>query len=627
MAFSIPEVTLEEIKARVDIAELIASYGIQVRTAGSSKKACCPFHNEKTPSFHINDRKGVYHCFGCGESGDAFKFVQKMEGLSFVEAAKKLAAQCGVEIKEKEDPKAGHRKRLYALLAELAAFYRRCLVQTKEAQIARDYLAKRELNEEIQEAWTIGYAPNGMVNILKWAEKYKFSVQELEDAGVIIAPKNESDHGYHRFGGRLMFTIRDRQGRAVGFSGRLLVEKKNTGKYVNSPQTELFSKNQILFGFDKAAAAIAKDKHHEVIVCEGQIDCIRLHSKGFVNSVASQGTAFTEEHMKMLHRVAESAILVFDDDAAGHKAAIRSAGMLLAFEMPVRVVALPNGDDPDSFLRTKGADAFRKLLDEAESIMSFQCRVERAKEANPESIDAVARITRAVLTTLAQSKNEILKAAMLDEAARLLNLPRQALQEELKKVSSNSLSPSRGSSVGEPVGRESAPEREIEIKAVVENREPPTKTEFAFCQFLIANEYDSVLNGMVGEFLPKEVFTSDFVVRFVDQWRAQCAEGAEDRLLSFANSLDPLERSWFDRILAGSGDSETCGLSTTAILQSMIIDLWSRYLNRRRGEMPANGDGAATRELSKITLDSKLLKMVKWHTVKDILRSYIKGTD
>ena len=624
MAFSIPEVTLEEIKARVDIAELIASYGIQVRTAGSSKKACCPFHNEKTPSFHINDRKGVYHCFGCGESGDAFKFVQKMEGLSFVEAAKKLAAQCGVEIKEKEDPKAGHRKRLYALLAELAAFYRRCLVQTKEAQIARDYLAKRELNEEIQEAWTIGYAPNGMVNILKWAEKYKFSVQELEDAGVIIAPKNESDHGYHRFGGRLMFTIRDRQGRAVGFSGRLLVEKKNTGKYVNSPQTELFSKNQILFGFDKAAAAIAKDKHHEVIVCEGQIDCIRLHSKGFVNSVASQGTAFTEEHMKMLHRVAESAILVFDDDAAGHKAAIRSAGMLLAFEMPVRVVALPNGDDPDSFLRTKGAEAFRKLLDTAESIMSFQCRVERAKEANPESIDAVARITRAVLTTLAQSKNEILKAAMLDEAAKLLKLPRHALAEELKKVAVGAVTPFK-IAPEVPPPETSAPEREV--TAVVENREPPTPKEFAFCQFLMANEYDTVLNGMVGEFLPKEVFSSDFVARFVDRWRAQCAEGEEDQVLAFAAALDPLERGWFDRILAGSGKCEASALSATEILQDFIRGLWIEYLKRRRGELPASGDGTVLADRMQITVDLKRLNLVKWHTVKDLLRSYIKGND
>ena len=195
MAAGLTESVIEEIKARTDLAELIASYGVQVRHAGSSLKACCPFHHEKTPSFNINASRGFYHCFGCGESGDAIKFVQKQEGLTFVEAVKKLAEQCGVKIEETEDPNAGLRKRLYALMAALAAFYRRCLLQAKEGEIAREYLKSRALDGAVAEDWGIGYAPNGVANILRWAEKYKYTPEELEAAGVIKAPSRPGDSG------------------------------------------------------------------------------------------------------------------------------------------------------------------------------------------------------------------------------------------------------------------------------------------------------------------------------------------------------------------------------------------------------------------------------------------------
>ena len=205
MKTGITDATLEEIKLRTDLSDLIASYGVDVKIAGASRKACCPFHREKTPSFHIDVAKGLYHCFGCGESGDAFKFVMKMDGLTFPEAARKLAERCGITIEEKEDPKAGQRKRLYALLAELTQFYHRCLLQTREAQLARDYLASRELDAKIQEDYQIGYAPKGVANILKWAEKYRYTPAELEAAGIIKQGDRPGDDGYHRFGGRLMF--------------------------------------------------------------------------------------------------------------------------------------------------------------------------------------------------------------------------------------------------------------------------------------------------------------------------------------------------------------------------------------------------------------------------------------
>ena len=228
MAVELNEATIEELKARTDLGELIASYGVSLRRSGSGVTACCPFHNEKTPSFHVNVSKGFYHCFGCGESGDAIKFVQKYEGLSFMDAVKKLAAMCGMEIKSRENPEAGRSKRLYALMADLAAFYHRCLAKTKEAAIAREYLERRRLGAEAQEDFLIGYAPAGAAIVMKWAEKHGYTPEEMAAAGVVKLPERRGGSFYHRFAGRLMFTVRDRQGRVVAFSGRQLVEDKRS---------------------------------------------------------------------------------------------------------------------------------------------------------------------------------------------------------------------------------------------------------------------------------------------------------------------------------------------------------------------------------------------------------------
>lgn len=631
MAKGITEATVEEIKARIDLADLIASYGIQVKTAGASKKACCPFHHEKTPSFNINESRGFYHCFGCGESGDAIKFVQKMDGLTFVEAVKKLAEQCGVKIEEKEDPAAGKRKRLLALMAELAQFYHRCLLKTKEAEPAREYLKSRDLGDDVQESFLIGYAPNGISTIMKWAEKYNFTAEELSDAGVIKPPRGPGDQGYHRFGGRLMFSIRDKQGRVVAFSGRQLVASKNSGKYVNSPETLIFKKSNVLFGFDKAAGNIAKSAHHEAIVCEGQIDTIRLHISGFPVAVASQGTAFTEEHVKMLKKVADQVTLVFDDDAAGHKATIRTAGLFLAAEMPVRVVSLPEGDDPDSYLRKHPAEDFQKLLDHAESIMSFQVRAEKAKETNPDSIDAMARITKAILNTIAQSKNAVIKAGMVGEAAKLLGVPSAALNEELGKikVEAPNRPPSNvsGHQDESPEAEDFTDEEPIDeadfsgedAAAVI----PPPPRELALCAFLMANEYDKTLDGMLGEYLPPKVFAHDFTRRFIEIWRAEVVQN-EDLLQDFAGKLEGHERGWFDTVLLSGSKTESSGLSPTDILQDFVRALWADELKRERGSLPASGDAEADLMRMKLSMDLKRLSSVRWAAVKAMVRDWLR---
>ena len=624
MARGITDATIEEIKSRIDLADLIASYGVQVRHAGSSKMASCPFHQDKKPSFSINDAKGFYHCFSCGESGDAIKFVERMEGLSFVEAVKKLAERCGVKIEESYDPAAARRSRLFALMAELAAFYHRCLLKTREGEIARKYLASRDLGAEVQEEYLIGYAPAGAATVLKWAEKYKYTPQEMEEAGVVRLPSRPGDRGYHRFGGRLVFTIRDKQGRVVGFSGRQLVESKNSGKYLNSPETPIFKKSNVLYGFDKAARAIARSPRHEVIVCEGQIDCIRLQTCGFPNAVAGQGTAFTEEHVRMLKTLAEQVALVYDDDAAGHKATVKSARLCLAAGLPVRVVSLPGGDDPDSFLRTHPADEFRAMLDDAESIVSFQVRTARAGERNPDAVDAVNRVVHEVLATIAQCPNAVLRAGMVGEAARATGLPVVALATELEKARDRLAKapaprpPQGGVDVGgEPPEAEDVPDEEVvgEDASVT----PPPPREMALCAFLMGNEYDETLAGMAAEFLPPQAFASEFTAGFVEAWLMEAREKS-DRLRPFADGLDGHARAWFDEVLSESAKSQASEQSPTDNLQEFIRAIWSAALRRRRGGLPVTGGDASDSERLRLSVVAKQLERARWHVVKDIVR-------
>ena len=633
MAATLTEATIEEIKSRIDLADLVASYGVQLKHSGASLWACCPFHNEKTPSFSVDRVKGFYHCFGCGESGDAIKFVEKMEGATFIDAVKKLAEQCGIKIEEgKPDPEAGKRKRLYALMGELAQFYHQCLLETKEAEQARQYLKTRALNRKVCDDFVIGYAPTGMATLLAWAEKAGYTPEELEEAGVIRRGETPGDLGYHRFAGRLMFTIKDKGGRVVAFSGRQLVEKKNSGKYVNSPETPIFKKSHVLFAFDKAASNIAKSPHREAIVCEGQIDTIRLHISGFPVAVASQGTAFTEEHVKLLKTVADSVVLVFDDDAAGHKATIRTARLFLAAGLPVRTVSLPDGNDPDSYLRTKGSAAFQTLLDAAQSIVAFQYRAARLAEKNPDSIDAVSRISKGLIETLAACASSVLKANLLGEAAKLLHVPTAALTDDLAKAETSSRSrysrTRKTSSTTSPVPESAAPS---EVGATPEKDDlpneginaadviPPPPGESAFLGFLLSSEATGDVLEEIKELLPPYVLGHELSREVYTKWlKTISADAGEDMLAQYVKSLPPQMRAWFDSAFAQGPRGEASGLTALEMARGYIRNLWVAHLTRRRGELPAQEEvGEAARERLRLTMAISFIRTKSWALARE----------
>lgn len=436
MARSIPNHIIDEIRNRTSIVDVISSR-VPLKQSGSAFKACCPFHKEKTPSFTVNPSRESFKCFGCGEGGDVFSFLMKHDGMTFMDAVEMLADRCGVKLEFGDDGGAASTaKRLLALHTEVAEFYRRCLLQMKGAEGARKYLKSRALMDDIVERFKIGYAPETPGTLEKFASAHKYTIEEIAAAG-LGAPLDNPRPGrnlHDRFRGRLMFPICDTQGRVIAFSGRVLDSAKSPAKYVNSPETDIFKKSRVLYALDKAQRKIVAAPHREAIICEGQIDVIRCHACGFDRAVASQGTAFTEEHAKLLKRYADSAVLVFDQDPAGQKAAVRTGAVLLAAGIPVRVAHMPEGEDPDSFLRSNPPEAFQKVLDEAVGLVPFHVAYLRAQESSPDSEGAAGRIAAGVLQTIAICRNEVHKARMLQETAELMRIPEEALQSELNGI-------------------------------------------------------------------------------------------------------------------------------------------------------------------------------------------------
>lgn len=544
---AISEEQKEEVKARVDIVDLVASYGHQIEYKGGKPWVKCPFHTEKTASCQLNPSEGRYHCFGCGVSGDVIKFVMEMEGLSFMEALRKLADKVGVELKENQNPMAARCKRLKSLMAELAIDFNKMLKATAftEADIARQYLKERHLDSKTVDDFLIGYVPKDVNKLLAWASKKGYTEQEMYAAGVLKQSTHADGKPYSYFGGRLLFTIRNKNGEAVAFSGRLLEEgKKGVGKYVNSPETIIFKKARTFFAFDKARSAIVKAPNREAIICEGQIDCIRLHVNGFNNAVAPLGTAFTEDHAALLKKVADSALLVFDDDAAGHKATIRTAALLLAQDMPVRVVSLPDGDDPDSFLCKKRAKAFAELINtQSESIVKFQIRAERGKEQDPTSPNATVRITKAVLETISHCRSKVMRDSLAKEAAQLLGLPQGSLYDELSRLVKE-VEPERMEDANKPI--EQPKSARAEDFAYV-----PSNAESVLIGYLVATEKKPIaeeIREAVRLLVPPHVLQSAFARKFLEAY-LKPSTGDDDNIRDLLESAPLDEYRYFISVM------------------------------------------------------------------------------
>jgi DNA primase len=416
-----PDSFLDQIRARVNVSSVVGRHVQWDRRKTNAGKgdfwACCPFHTEKSPSFHADDRKGRYHCFGCKASGDIFKFLVEKQGLHFGEAVRELAQEAGIpmpvfsadDVKREEQ-----RASLYDIMEIAQSFFQRELQSARGAK-ARGYLSDRDLNPAIQAEFGIGYAPDDRSALRTHLAEKNITVDQMAEAGLVITG-DDIPVAFDRFRDRVMFPIRNGRGQVIAFGGRAL-SKDVPAKYLNSPETPIFTKGEVLYNFDKARAVA--HKANQIIAVEGYVDVIAMHRAGLAEAVAPLGTALTENQLAILWRSAAEPILCFDGDSAGQKAAYRALDIALPLLEPghsLRFAFLPDGKDPDDLLRTDGAEALKKIVGEAEPLVDvlWQRALDKNDRSSPERKAAFERDLR---FEVAQIKDEGVKRHYLDELA------------------------------------------------------------------------------------------------------------------------------------------------------------------------------------------------------------------
>ena len=438
----ISEETIQRVVEASDIVEVVGSY-FPLKRAGTSWRALCPFHREKTPSFHVNPQRQSFHCFGCGAGGTVVRFVMDYEHLDFPTAVRRLAQRAGIPVQEESGGADDHhqgemRRRLLALHTEAAGWFHQSLISAPEGAEARKYLKSRGISATVAKSWQLGYAPNSWDALLNFLRGRKFGREEIVQSG-LAASKDDADAGpdaqarnlYARFRDRVMFPIRNDLGEVIAFSGRVLDPDAKAAKYVNSPETPLFRKGRVLYGLDKSKRALIEA--NSAIVCEGQLDLITAYEAGVQNVIAPQGTAFTVAQARLLRRFVETAILCFDSDRAGQEAISRSLPVLLGCGLEARVARLPHGADPDSFIRGQGAAAFREAIAGARNF--FDDELERlAGSGALETPAGKAAAARRLGPFLAALEDPVLREATIKRVCARLGIAERALLAHVKRT-------------------------------------------------------------------------------------------------------------------------------------------------------------------------------------------------
>ena len=461
--------TLERIRVASDIVDIIGGY-LPLKKAGANFTALCPFHKEKTPSFNVNPHKQIFHCFGCHKGGDVFTFIKEYENIGFVDAVRRLAERAKIPLEFDQNPaeqKSRHLKdELLQIHEQITQRWQNCLLNEAAGQLARDYLAKRGVSDAAIKLFRLGAAPELWDDTVNWAKSKNYELPLVEKAGLIIrkgsapapgaavdapstakaddeassatregarAPqesKFETRNFYDRFRGRLMFPICDEQGKVIAFSGRILAGD-DPRKYVNSPETPIFTKSKVFFGLDKSKRALLDAQ--SAIVCEGQLDLIACYMAGVQNVVAPQGTAFTDQHARIIKRYVDEVVLCFDSDEAGQNAAVRSLDHLLASGIAVRVAVMPKPHDPDSFIKANGGEAFRKLVESADGFFDYY--LNRLCEQNDVNTDKGRMIVvRSMLQELQKTGNRITFDKYAHALTFKLGLSLKSIADEFQKI-------------------------------------------------------------------------------------------------------------------------------------------------------------------------------------------------
>ncbi len=542
---AIPSQTIEQIAAANDIVEVIGSY-FPLRRAGANFKALCPFHQEKTPSFHVSPQRQTFHCFGCGMGGSVFRFVMEYEHIDFPSAVRKLAARAGIPIIEERRPSEDRdreaRARLLRLHSEAAEWFHDNLMKEEFAEPAREYLKQRGIDRQVAKNWQLGYASEDWHTFSKWALGRGHSRSDLLQSGLVKLRDEERPESdlYDRFRGRIMFAICNDVGEVIAFSGRLLQSDAEAAKYLNSPETPLFRKGKVLFGLHKTKRSLIEA--HSAIVCEGQFDLITLFEAGITNVVAPQGTAFTEEQARLLKRFVDEVVLCFDADEAGQKAAARSLDALLQNDLVVRVVEMPPGQDPDSLVRRDGTEAFEKRVAAARDFFDYWIDREVA-DADLASLGAKMQLARKMADVIGRVNNASIRKEVIYKASARLVLSPLDFENLVPK-------PTRGRTTDMPRDMDSSvPAQVIKQLCVLALRDADTR------KFLLSQKWREIIAEtpgaeLLGRILSAEIEIEDpatvstFLASLEPQEEAKLAEWIAPKRIAYTDR-NIAQQWWF----------------------------------------------------------------------------------
>ena len=432
--------TVDRIKQATDIVEVVGDY-VSLKKRGSNYTACCPFHNEKTPSFNVNPARQIFKCFGCGAAGDAIKFVMDIDGIGYAEALKHLAQKYSIEVQEEkltdeQEQRQNERESLYIVLNFAKNFFQKQLTETEEGQsIALSYLKERGFNETIRQKFELGYSPDVWDALTKEAIAKGYNVDLLEKAGLTIRREGGTSDGYDRFRGRVIFPIHNVAGKVIAFGARILKTDPNAKghqpKYINSPETTVYHKSEVLYGIYQA-----KNSIRQLDVCylvEGYTDVVSLHQAGVENVVASSGTSLTVEQIRLICRFTPNVTILYDGDPAGIKAALRGLDLVLEEGLNVSVVTFPNGEDPDSYVQRVGAEEFKKYIQSsARDFITFKAQT-LLEDAGEDPFRRAAVITD-VVGSIVKIPDPIKRQVFFRQTADSLGVDEQTLISEGNKI-------------------------------------------------------------------------------------------------------------------------------------------------------------------------------------------------
>ena len=541
----IPEDILQRIRDATDIVDLISEH-VQLVKKGRNYSGLCPFHDEKTPSFSVDPDRQFYHCFGCGVGGNVFKFIQEIDRVTFVEAVKFLAERTGIMLPQNAGPSREEdaaADELYRANDLAQKYFHHLLINDKVGTSAREYLQTRSLTGETIEHFGLGYAPPEWDALLKVAGRRGLSPQTLERAGLALPRSTGSGH-YDRFRDRIAFPIANLSDRTIAFGARAL-QPDQEPKYLNSPETPIYHKGRVLYGLSDTRDAIRR--RDAVLVVEGYMDLLSLVQAGIEHVTATSGTALTEDQCRTLARYARQVVLLFDGDAAGSTAAMRGLEVILGTELDVRVVSLPTGHDPDSFVQEHGPEALLKRAENAQSVLDFYFE-QLAQQHDLSSVEGKARAVERLKPLLAKPRDAVRRDLLLREVSERLSVDEQALRHDLQASMRRPQQPRKAVAEPSPTAVPDPPRHELEFMGLLLNFPqliPETVREFvpdsltdARTQALCRTLFDHHAHGKA---IDLGMIISELEDDTLARLAAQCAAQGFDE--------EQVERQWRDYLL------------------------------------------------------------------------------